>query len=90
MKIYFKHHAYLYNIYSTKHDEETGKQNELQLLFSEEVAPPSQLPISGFKLHIYTRITQRKPCAHDMYPKFQTLFGSTQNKTFFLYLSRSR
>ena len=26
-------------------------QNKLHMLFSEEVAPPYQLPISGFKLH---------------------------------------
>ena len=45
MKIYLKDHAYLYNIYSTKHDEEMGKQNELQMLFSEEVAPPSLMEV---------------------------------------------
>ena len=88
--MYLKHHAYLFNIHSTKHDKETEMQNKLHMLFSEEVAPPYQLPISGFKLHIYTRVTQRKPCVHHMYPIFRTLFGSTQNKTFFLDLSRSR
>ena len=66
--MYLKHHAYLFNIHSTKHDDETEMQNELHMLFSEEVAPPYQLPISSFKLH--------------------TLFGSTQNKTFFLDLDR--
>ena len=83
--MHLKHHAYLFNIYSTKHDKETEMQNELHMLL-----PPYQLPISCFKLHMYTQVTQRKPCVHHMYPIFQTLFGSTQNKTFFLDLSRSR
>ena len=71
--MYLKHHAYLFNIHSTKHDEETEIQNKLHMLFSEEVAPPYQLPISGFKLHIYTWVTQRKPCVHHMYPNYQYL-----------------
>ena len=55
--MYLKHHAYLFIIHSTKHDEEKEMQNELHMLFSEELAPPYQLPSSGFKLHIYTQVT---------------------------------
>ena len=38
-----------------------GSRTNYKKLFSEEVQPPSQLPISGLKLRIYTHITQRDP-----------------------------
>ena len=38
-----------------------GSRTNYKKLFSEEVQPPSQLPISGLKLCIYTHITQRDP-----------------------------
>ena len=31
--MYLKHHAYLFNIHSTKHDKETETQNELHVIF---------------------------------------------------------